>query len=90
VLDLRWLAPLPVEDVLREADASGRVLVVDECRASGGVSEGILSALVDAGYAGVMRRVNSRDTFIPLGDAASLVLVSEAQIEAAARDLVKA
>jgi 2-oxoisovalerate dehydrogenase E1 component len=54
------------------------------------VSEGILSALVDAGYAGVMRRVNSRDTFIPLGDAASLVLVSEAQIEAAARDLVKA
>ena len=29
VLDLRWLAPLPVEDLLAAAGASGRVLVVD-------------------------------------------------------------
>lgn len=84
VVDLRWLAPLPMEDVLREAGVTGRVLVVDETRASGGVSEGVLAALVDAGFDGVMARVASRDSFVPLGDAGNLVLLSEDEIEAAA------
>ena len=43
VVDLRWLAPLPVEDMLREADASGKTLIVDETRQTGGVGEGILA-----------------------------------------------
>src|SRR6266702_3947342 len=30
VLDLRWLAPLPAGDILREAAATGRVLIADE------------------------------------------------------------
>jgi 2-oxoisovalerate dehydrogenase E1 component len=84
VVDLRWLAPLPVEDVLREAARTGRVLVVDETRRTGGVSEGVVAALVDAGYDGRVARVASKDSFIPLGDASSLVLLSEAEIEAAA------
>jgi len=29
ILDLRWLAPLPVEDILHEEQVTGRVLVVD-------------------------------------------------------------
>jgi 2-oxoisovalerate dehydrogenase E1 component len=87
VLDLRWLAPLPLEDLLREAGATGRVLVVDETRRSGGVSEGILAELVDAGFDGRVARVASKDSFVPLGDAARLVLVSEAEIEVAAREL---
>jgi 2-oxoisovalerate dehydrogenase E1 component len=87
VLDLRWLAPLPIEDLLREARATGRVLVVDETRRTGGVAEGVLAALIDAGYPGSVRRVASEDSFIPLGDAAAAVLVSEAAIEAAALDL---
>jgi len=87
VVDLRWLAPLPVADVVREANATGRTLVVDETRASGGVSEGVLAALVDGGYAGTLARVASEDSFIPLGDAALTVLLSEDQIEAAARKL---
>lgn len=84
VVDLRWLAPLPIEDMLREANASGRVLVVDETRRTGGVAEGVLAALVDEGFAGVLSRVASEDSFIPLGDAALEVLVSEDTIEAAA------
>jgi 2-oxoisovalerate dehydrogenase E1 component len=90
VLDLRWLAPLPVEDVVREANATGRVLVVDETRRSGGVSEGVLAELVDAGFEGKLARVTSKDSFVPLGDAARLVLVSEDEIEAAALALVSA
>jgi 2-oxoisovalerate dehydrogenase E1 component len=88
VLDLRWLAPLPEADILREADATGRVLVVDETRRSGGVSEGIVSALVDAGFDGTIVRVASQDSFVPLGEAANRVLLQEEEIEAAARSLV--
>jgi 2-oxoisovalerate dehydrogenase E1 component len=88
VLDLRWIAPLPVEDLRREAAATGRVLIVDETRSSGGVSEGVLACLSDHRYRGEVARLNALDTFIPLGDAAGHVLVSEAAIERAAHDLV--
>ena len=84
VVDLRWLAPLPLEEVLREATATGRTLVVDETRRTGGVGEGIVAELVDAGYAGRLARVSSKDSFVPLGDAARHVLLSEAEIESAA------
>lgn len=90
VVDLRWLAPLPVADILAEAAATGRVLVVDETRESGGVSEGVLAALIDNGYTGAMARTASHDSFIPLGDAALEVLLSEDTIEAAAIKLVHA
>jgi 2-oxoisovalerate dehydrogenase E1 component len=89
VLDLRWLAPLPVEDILHEANATGNVLVVDETRRRGGVSEGIVAELVDAGFSGRLARVASKDSFVPLGDAARLVLVSEDEIEAAALALLR-
>jgi 2-oxoisovalerate dehydrogenase E1 component len=90
VVDLRWLAPLPVDDILRESNATGNVLIVDETRRTGGVSEGIVAALVDHGFGGRIRRVASKDSFIPLGDAANLVLLSEAEIASAARGLVAA
>jgi 2-oxoisovalerate dehydrogenase E1 component len=89
VVDLRWLAPLPVADIIRESSATGRVLVVDETRRSGGVGEGVLAALVDGGYVGVARRVASVDSFIPLGPAAAHVLVSEDSIIQGARSLLE-
>jgi 2-oxoisovalerate dehydrogenase E1 component len=85
VVDIRWLAPLPIADVLREAQATGRVLVVDETRRSGGVGEGLITSLVDAGFEGALARVASQDSFVPLGGAANLVLLSETEIEAGAR-----
>ncbi len=88
VVDLRWLAPLPIEDIAREAVATQRVLVVDETRRSGGVSEGVIAMLIDAGFDGQLARVTSKDSFVPLGDAANLVLVSEDDIESAALALV--
>jgi 2-oxoisovalerate dehydrogenase E1 component len=88
VFDLRWLAPLPAEQLRAEAELTGRVLVVDETRQSGGVSEGVIAALADAGYQGRMARVTSADSFVPLGDAAAHVLVSEPEIEQAARRLL--
>jgi 2-oxoisovalerate dehydrogenase E1 component len=81
VLDLRWLAPLPVEDILEAARSTGRVLVVDETRHSGGVGEGVVTALVEGGFTGPIQRVASQDSFVPLGAAAEYVLLSEDEIE---------
>ena len=83
VLDLRWLAPLPVEDILEAARSTGRVLVVDETRHSGGVGEGVVTALVEGGFTGPIQRVASQDSFVPLGAAAEYVLLSEEEIEKA-------
>ncbi len=89
VLDLRWLAPLPYEDLLRAAAATGRVLIADETRRTGGVSESVITTLVNAGFTGRIARVASEDSFLPLGDATAAVLLSEAAIEDAARDLLR-
>jgi 2-oxoisovalerate dehydrogenase E1 component len=89
VMDLRWLAPLPAQDLLREASLTGRVLIADETRRTGGVSEAVIAALADGGYSGRLARVASEDSFIPLGDAAATVLLSEQSIETAARALLR-
>ena len=88
VVDLRFLAPLPIDDIVRESAATGRVLIADETRHSGGVGEGVVTALVEAGFGGPIARVSSVDSFIPLGDAATTVLLDEATIDRAARNLI--
>jgi len=88
VVDLRWLSPLPTADLVREAAATGRVLIVDETRRSGGVGEGILAALVDGGFVGAARRIASADSFVPLGPAAQQVLIGEDAITQGAHALL--
>lgn len=88
VLDLRWLSPLPAEDIVAAAERTGRVLVVDETRRSGGVSEGVVAALIDGGFAGPIKRVTSEDSFIPLGDAARAVLLDQPTVKRAAEELL--
>lgn len=87
VLDLRWLAPLPVDELSAYASGFSRVLVVDETRRSGGVGEGIVSALVERGYDGRIARVASADSYVPLGPASRTVLVTEEEIVEAARSM---
>ena len=72
----------------RPAGRHPGVVVVDETRSSGGVSEGVVAALVDAGYAGRTARVTSADTFIPLGPAADHVLLSEDELVRCVQALV--
>lgn len=87
VVDLRWLSPLPVTDVVREAKATGRVLVVDETRRSGSISEALVTGLLESGFTGRLARLAADDTYLPLGAAVAHVLVSEEDIEEAARAL---
>ncbi len=88
VLDLRWLVPLPSAAVIDHAREAGKLLIVDEGRRSGGISEGLAAALLDAGAAVRCSRVTSADSFVPLGAAAHLVLLGENEIFEAARSLL--
>jgi 2-oxoisovalerate dehydrogenase E1 component len=90
VIDLRWIVPLPIGEVLAHAGAVGKLLVVDECRRSGNVSEALAAAVLDSQTRCRFQRVTAADSFVPLGDAANLVLVSEEEIWTAALKLVGA
>ena len=90
VFDLRWLMPMPIDQVKEHARATGRCLVVDECRKSGGGPSPLLLAELcqDPELSGcVLRRVAAADSYVPLAAAANLVLVQEPDIEAAALSL---
>ena len=88
IIDLRWLQPLDADAIARQARDCGRVLVVDEGRRSGGLSEQIITLLVEhCDPVPRLRRVVGVDTYIPLGPAALTVLPSEQQIVEAARTL---
>jgi 2-oxoisovalerate dehydrogenase E1 component len=49
----------------------------------------VITALVDGGFDGRIARVASEDSFVPLGDAARTVLLSQAAIEESARALLR-
>jgi 2-oxoisovalerate dehydrogenase E1 component len=88
VVDLRWLAPLNDAFIAAQAQTAKRILVLDEGRKSAGVGEGVITAIVEAGYGATpLRRVVGADTFTPLAGAALLVLPGEADVVDAARTL---
>ena len=81
VVDLRWLAPLPVEAILAAVRDAKRVLIVDEGRRSGSVSEGLMTLLMEQGPAGLdISRLTGEDCFIPLGTAWQYLLPSRDSI----------
>jgi 2-oxoisovalerate dehydrogenase E1 component len=85
VLDLRWLNPLPVKAVRKHAAKTGRVLVVDECRATGGgVADALIADLAEHAFDGRLASIRAVDSFVPLGTATAAVLVGLDQVVAAA------
>ncbi|MBI3724560.1 MFS transporter [bacterium] len=89
VVDLRWLLPIDRALCLAQAREVGRVLVLDECRRTAGPSEEILAAFVEESVPALCARVTARDTYVPLGPAANLVLPSEDDVLKAARGLAR-
>ncbi len=84
VLDLRWLSPLPIEAIRAHAAEIGSVVVVDECRATGGgVADAIVADLAEHRVGRRYTSVRAVDSFVPLGPATSAVLVGIDQIVAA-------
>lgn len=90
VVDLRWLVPLDAGFIAAQAASARRVLVLDEGRHSGGVGEGVVTALVEAGFGHLpLRRVCGADTYTPLAGAAMFGLPSDNAVIGAALDLAQ-
>ncbi len=87
IIDLRWLTPLPVEAMIEAVRPCKRVLVVDETRATGGVSEAVITALAGAGLQAT--RLAAEDSFIATGPAYGATLPSRDSVIAAARGLLR-
>jgi len=89
VIDLRWLAPLPFEAVRRHAAECGRVVVVDEARATaGGIADAIVADLAEHSVPARLASVRAADCYVPLGSATAAVLVGEEQIADAIREVL--
>ena len=86
VIDLRWLAPMP-EDALLEAIGSRPVLIVDECRRTGGQAEALMAVMAEAGVK-QFARLTAEDSFIATGPAYGATLPSRSGIVAAAQALL--
>jgi 2-oxoisovalerate dehydrogenase E1 component len=89
VVDLRWLSPLPLEALVEHAKACERILIVDECRATGaGIADAVVAGLVERGVQRPLRTVRGLDSYVPLADAANLVLVQEDDILRGMREVL--
>ena len=83
IVDLRWLAPLPEASLLKAVEGCKRILVVDECRRSGGPSEAIVTLFNEHGI-GNVSRIASEDSFIATGPAYAATMPSSDSIYQAA------
>ncbi len=85
IIDLRWLLPLPMDELLKALKGIKNILIVDECRRTGSLSEEIFTCLTERlGKKIIMSRVTAKDSFIPLGKAATATLPSKQDITEAA------
>jgi 2-oxoisovalerate dehydrogenase E1 component len=86
VIDMRWLAPLPVKGILNALKGAEKVLVVDECRTTGSQSEALMALLheqTDLPHA----RIAAHDSFIATGPAYAATMPSRESIAEAAKQL---
>ena len=89
IIDLRWIAPIDREALIKEIGDSSKVLIVDECRKTGSLSEWIAASLIELPKVPRVKIVAADDCFIPLGKAAAAGLPSRDEIVEAALNLVK-
>lgn len=89
IIDLRWIAPLAEQVILKEVKNCKNVLIVDECRKTGSLSEALTTLLVEnLNPLPTIKRITGHDSFIPLGEAWKYVLPSKDDIVQAAVELI--
>lgn len=88
IIDLRWLHPLNGPAIVAAVADCRKVLIVDESRRSGSLSEKLMTILTEAARGDSVSRLTAEDCFIPLGPAAELMLPSRASIISAAKSAV--
>ena len=90
VIDLCWLTDIDHHALFDAINDCEHVLIVDECRRRGSVSEELITELTAQGLAGHrLDRVTALDSFIALGRAATSTLPSTEDILLHARALAQ-
>lgn len=89
VIDLRWLGPVNAAAVLDAVAPCSRVLVVDECRITGGQNEALMALLAERAPGKAIARMAATDSFIPLARAATHTLPSRDGIVAKVLEMVR-
>ena len=88
VIDLRWLSPLPETALLDAVRGCKSILIVDECRRSGNLSEALMALFAENTDLPVARQA-ADDSFIATGPAYAATMPSRDGIIAAARQLLE-
>ena len=88
IIDLRWLAPLPEKTLWAAVRGCKSILIVDECRRTGGQAEGLMALFTEAGHRRVSR-LTAEDSFIATGPAYGATMPNTDQVIAAALEAVK-
>ncbi|MGE8133287.1 dehydrogenase E1 component subunit alpha/beta [Novosphingobium subterraneum] len=89
VIDLRWLGPVNEDAVIEAVAPCSRVLVVDECRITGGQNEALMALLTERAPGKAIARLAATDSFIPLARAATHTLPSRDGIVAKVLEMVR-
>jgi len=77
LFDLNWLAPLPFDALKRVLHNQSEVIVVDEGRQTGSLSETLLAWMIEnINPLPKIKRICAKDSFIPIGNAWQYVLPS--------------
>ena len=84
VIDMRWIAPLPADALIAATRGCKSVLIVDECRRTGGQAEGLMALFVERAEMPVSR-LTAEDSFIATGPAYAATMPSATSIVDAAR-----
>jgi len=81
LLDLRWLAPLNMQAIITAIKPFKKILIVDEGRKTGSISETIIANLNDhLSPLPPIARITAEDSFVPLGNAWQYIMPSVEQI----------
>lgn len=89
VIDLRWIAPLNWDKLIKELSTAKKILFVEECRKTGSFSEQFVAGLVERlSPLPPVQVVAADDCFIPLGRASAAGLPKKEEIVAAALKLL--
>ena len=90
VIDMRWLAPLNEEAIIKAIKPCKYVLIVDECRRTGSISEALMAMIMEnIEPLPKFERLTADDCFIPLGKAYAATLPSKDKIIAHALELME-
>jgi 2-oxoisovalerate dehydrogenase E1 component len=92
IVDLRWIAPIDWPKLISVAKDFKNILIVEECRKTGSLSEGLVAGFVEKWPHSQLPKIKvvaADDCFIPLGVAAAAGLPKKAEVVAGVLELLE-